>query len=359
MQEIDLGFAEECESEWLTNAHFPSKLGGKPAWLHLGDLPSTEALKCSKCNNQKSFLCQIYAPFDDDYNFHRMVYVFVCRTESCFTANDNSNITVLRSQLPLRNEFYPDVPPPEEGEAAPEVLPPNTKLCLACGCVGPLKCGRCKKANYCGAPHQRLHWKIHKLTCTTEDSVSAKAQHQPIPEILFPEWEIDINTDEDVNNDTTKDLKSDIDEEQELKKLEQLTASGKAGEFQNLPESELEKYTKGSEEIDDKYFRKFRKECDKDPMQIIRYKRNGQVLWIADTETTIKEQLYNIPKCGLCGAERVFEFQIMPQMLNYLKDSNVDWGVIAVYTCPKSCPLPKDKGYVEEFCLKQDIVNSQ
>lgn len=27
------------------------------------------------------------------------------------------NITILRSQLPLRNEFYPEVPPPEEGEA--------------------------------------------------------------------------------------------------------------------------------------------------------------------------------------------------------------------------------------------------
>lgn len=96
-----------------------------------------------------------------------------------------------------------------------------------------------------------------------------------------------------------------------------------------------------------------------DPLQIIRYKRNGQVLWIADTEYTIKEQSCNIPKCELCGGERQFEFQIMPQMLNYLKDANVDWGVIAVYTCSKSCPLPNDKGYVEEFCIKQDIVNNQ
>lgn len=89
MENIDLGFAESCGKEWLTNAYFPSKLGGKPAWLHLADLPTTENLKCNKCNKQKSFLCQIYAPYDDEYNFHRMIYVFVCRTESCYIPNEN------------------------------------------------------------------------------------------------------------------------------------------------------------------------------------------------------------------------------------------------------------------------------
>ncbi|KAM7342618.1 zinc finger protein RP-8 [Cochliomyia hominivorax] len=355
-EDIDLGFAEECEKEWLTNAHFPSKLGGKPAWLHLGQLPSTEMFKCNKCNNAKSFLCQIYAPYDDIHNFHRMIYVFVCRTESCYKANDNSNITILRSQLPKCNEFYPDEPPSDEGEAAPEVLPKNHKLCLACGCLGPLKCGRCKKVNYCGAPHQRLHWKYHKLSCSSDNSDPANVTDEPLSEILFPEWEIDIDclADEESRNID----KSIRDEERELQKLHELIAKGKAGEFQDLPESELDKYTKGSEEIDDIYFEKFRKECDKDPLQIIRYKRNGQALWIADTEKTIKGQLENIPKCKLCGEQRQFEFQIMPQMLNYLKDSNVDWGVLAVYTCPKSCALPNEKGYVEEFCIKQDIVNN-
>lgn len=88
-EEIDIGFAEECENKhFLTNTYFPSKLGGKPAWLHLGQLPTSETLKCSKCNNPKSFLCQIYAPFDDEHNFHRTLYVFVCRTESCYRPND-------------------------------------------------------------------------------------------------------------------------------------------------------------------------------------------------------------------------------------------------------------------------------
>lgn len=228
-------------------------------------------------------------------------------------------------------------------------------MCAACGCLGPLTCGRCKMVNYCGQYHQRLHWKYHKQCCSTDRSSKSNIKEEPIGEVLFPEWEIDMNTD-DENDQEDSHNKSEVDEELELRKLEKLQASGKAGEFQNLPESELEKYTKGSEEIDDKHFRKFRKECDKASKQIIRYKRNGEPLWIANIEGTTKEQLSNIPKCELCGEQRVFEFQIMPQMLNYLEDRNIDWGVIAIYTCLKSCCLPLNKGYAKEFCIKQDII---
>lgn len=42
-------------------------------------------------------------------------------------------------------------------------------------------------------------------------------------------------------------------------------------------------------------------------------------------------------------------------MLNNLKDINLDWGVIAVYTCERSCST--SSGYVREFVHKQDIVH--
>lgn len=208
--------------------------------------------------------------------------------------------------------------------------------------------------NYCGPHHQRLHWRYHKLCCSTDGSNQAAIKHEPIAEVLFPEWEIDMNNDDEDHEKSS--VKLEVDAELELHKLEKLAAAGKAGEFQNLSESELEKYTKGSEEVDDKHFSKFRKECDKDPKQIIRYKRNGEPLWIADTENTVRQQLASIPKCELCGEQRVFEFQIMPQMLNYIEDRHIDWGVIAIYSCAKSCPLPVSKGYVKEFCVKQDII---
>lgn len=57
--EIDLGFAEECEPWLLTNTYFPSKIGGRPAWLNLENLPVPDELKCSKCNESLVFLCQV------------------------------------------------------------------------------------------------------------------------------------------------------------------------------------------------------------------------------------------------------------------------------------------------------------
>ncbi|XP_073813273.1 zinc finger protein RP-8 [Musca autumnalis] len=358
MSEIDLGFAEECEPKWLTNANFPSKIGGKPAWLHLGELPATESLRCKKCGKPKSFLCQVYSPFEDDHNFHRTIFVFVCRTESCYVANDNSQcVTALRSQLPLRNSFYSEIPP-EDGVAVPEVLPPKSKLCATCGCLGTLQCSRCRKINYCGLEHQRLHWKYHKIVCSADNTGcdSKLAADEIVREIVFPEWEICMNADDESEDDAEEDTnKTEVNEEEQLKELDKLISSGKAGQFQSLPESELEKYTSGCEEVDDKDFRKFRKECSKAPRQVIRYMRKGTPLWIASKDK-IQVFLDNIPACDICGSPREYEFQIMPQMLNHLQDSNLDWGVLAIYTCPKSCPLPDGKGYTEEIVIKQDIV---
>lgn len=59
MNDIDLGFAEQRESAWLTNRYFPSKVGGKPAWLELEKLPSNKELLCEKCQQSKAFLCQV------------------------------------------------------------------------------------------------------------------------------------------------------------------------------------------------------------------------------------------------------------------------------------------------------------
>lgn len=37
--------------------------------------------------------------------------------------------------------------------------------CAVCGVDATLKCTACRLAFYCGADHQRQHWKVHKLQC--------------------------------------------------------------------------------------------------------------------------------------------------------------------------------------------------
>lgn len=46
----------------------------------------------------------------------------------------------------------------------------------------------------------------------------------------------------------------------------------------------------------------------------------------------------------------------MPQLLNHLETTDVDWGVICIYTCESSCNT--DGEYAMEFVYKQDIVEN-
>lgn len=56
---VDIGFLEEKENWLLHPRFFPSKVGGKPAWLDLKNLPSPKDLTCKKCNDPLIFLCQV------------------------------------------------------------------------------------------------------------------------------------------------------------------------------------------------------------------------------------------------------------------------------------------------------------
>ena len=81
----DLGFLEKIDAldSWqLDSRFFPSKIGGKPAWLNLRDLPSSSLIMCPSCELPRSFLCQLYANIDGRPDcFHRTLFIFMCRTE--------------------------------------------------------------------------------------------------------------------------------------------------------------------------------------------------------------------------------------------------------------------------------------
>ena len=58
----------------------------------------------------------------------------------------------------------------------------------------------------------------------------------------------------------------------------------------------------------------------------------------------------DVPVCDNCGGKRLFEFQVMPQMLHILKQGvkDLDWGILAVFSCEKSCGDGNNE-YFEEF----------
>ncbi|CAK1553662.1 unnamed protein product [Leptosia nina] len=318
-KDVDIGFLEEKDSWLLHPRFFPSKVGGKPSWLDLNNIVLPSDLTCKHCNEVMIFLCQIYAPFEEkDDSFHRTLFIFICKNGPCCRPNNSDNLKVYRCQLPRKNDFY-SFEPHEENKN--EVFPMDKK-------------------------HQVLHWqKGHKQNC---DNSLEEDHYFTVTEsgksILFKEWELIVDEEdkEDVKN---------VDTNQEMEKLRKLMHEQKAGTLNDINESELEEYAGNMPE--DKVYNKFTKRIAKHPDQVLRYDRGGTPLWITGSNNTI----IDVPNCQYCNGERKFEFQIMPQLLNYINvgiDLNsIDWGVLAVYTCKDSCN--SGPAYKEEILIKQDL----
>ena len=121
----------------------------------------------------------------------------------------------------------------------------------------------------------------------------------------------------------------------------------------------------------DPIFRKFRERVDREPEQVLRYDRGGTPLWIGPKTPEVAKR--EVPPCAVCGGPRVFEFQVMPQLAAVLEQETtarevrsavatkameeLDWGVLAVYTCSKSCDIAAD--YAEEFVWHNPVKDEE
>lgn len=360
--EVKLGFLEEVDNRLLSSHFFPSKVGGKPSWLSLNPLPETEDLLCTECQAVLRFLLQIYAPLKlKPDTFHRSLYIFLCVNPLCKT------FKILRSQLPLNNDFYSSLPPSEDitNDFDPCEHPRAEKfhnLCFVCGIKGTKSCSRCKKANYCSKNHQIVDWKaFHKKECSellkerdsnnsSEQTLATRLQRLGFEyqTEVFKELEL-VTEDEEAPDELNS--KSEDERLQEYRDLVALP------EFRDnkLTLDDLERSATAETE-DDKVYLRFKERIKPEPTQVLRYSRNGSPLWVSAYQ---KPQQEEIPTCQLCGAQRVFEFQVMPQMLNHLDldrlDSSVDWGTLCIYTCEDSCSI--GNLYAPEFIWRQDFHN--
>ncbi|XP_039604204.1 programmed cell death protein 2 isoform X1 [Polypterus senegalus] len=346
---VELGFVEQTEAWLVQSCQFPSKVGGKPAWLSMSDLPNPDDLLCNKCRQPVVFLLQIYAPFNGKpFTFHRSLFVFICKNPQCYAVNDNRCFKVFRSQLARKNDFYPYDPPKNnksDGRNTDEketMQSYNIKLCSVCGCLAPKSCSQCHMARYCSREHQLIHWKAgHKQQCSKKDFSDPSV---PENTFLFPEYLIVTELEELTPEKSASEVN---DETQQYLPTEKNSSD----DCDCVNEKDLEAFAK-HESLDIKVFTKFKERISNEPDQILRYCKGGSPLWVCDKIPSKVE----IPNCD-CGAERVFEFQIMPQLLNHLNvdhiGASIDWGTLVIYTCKDSC----DQGnrYTAEFLWKQDF----
>lgn len=366
---VQLGFSVEFEDEEhrrLAGHTQPlwrdwdgGQMGGRPSWLNPRDIP-TEVLICGVCQDPLVFVCQLYAPCEEEINmdaFHRSFYVFACphsgkASSSCGVATTGT-VRVLRTQLPQQNDFYPkdlnDTDPC--GKSWTRHLPQtwDVKLCQVCGQRGHGKCP-IQGYQFCCKQHQREHKKyVFDKIEQKKEELSSKQQLSSfhfLPSVLA-ESELVV---EEEPVDRKKEQASREKAERALFQAQGLEDEGNTGKKSNvksekdtddddedqdddekLEQSDLNEMTgAGAETVTkDEVTMQFYDRVNKVPdvnTQCLRYLRwpdqdlgleTNTPLWMqSDYQPDDDESIP--PQCENCGADRKFEFQLMPQMLHYL-----------------------------------------
>ncbi len=409
------------------------QVGGKPSWLNPQHIP--HSIPCLSCSSPSmKFVTQLYAPVDfpdDDRAFHRSLYLFACATCLHRKGNENTGIRVLRAQLPTRNDYFPSMENKNSEELeevnwqqhTPNAW--NVNLCALCGVKGKGKCPL-QQLYFCGSEHQKEYKRrgdrsslpLSQLVVEEEPPVAVNTTKNRKP--LFSNVS-EKNNDE---SDSSDDENDDNDERQDEAVFD--VANGEPDEDEDLEQEDLNEMTGAATNLisQDPITMKFYQRIQGRPSvrdQCLRYIRwsNMNPLWIQE-----RHRPTSIPPCDQCGAERKFEFQLMPQMLHYLvtpkedtdkdekaaedkyaqvkealeqtdswvqqappehippalmdaRDSAIqrvqkelwkdisqqelDWGVVAVYTCTQSCnktSMDNLGAYCEEFAWVQPSLDS-
>ena len=276
-----VGYAEQISAKKRHLFHrkfFPSKLGGRPAWLIPEKFPTECDLSCDACGKGLTFILQIYAPVDEEPSaFHRTISIFFC--PSC-----GDQFKAFRAQLPFDNLFYPKqaADPKRDFSTIDEIL--AITCCSVCGI--PRHVGECV------------------VNALTESLISVESAQG-----------------EGSEGDEADDL------QKELEAMEKYVSEDAGEDFDMVDDNPvcLQDYLAGTS---DEKFNKFSAFNEMNPNHILYYNRGGYPLFLCEHGSDFKT-----PCCLLCGKQKVFEFQLCPSLIPLMKNENVDFGIVAIFTC--------------------------
>lgn len=301
---------------------YVSKIGGRPAWLRpvfaLPDesLPKTQQLnRCARCPKCRSaahlrLLSQIHAPLAV---YDRVLYLFMCA--ACSTPQD-SVVCAFRSQL--YNASYDERTPTPSAAAAP--APKDTLFSVdeddgwGAEEVMPVPvCAQPPAVEVSASPPPI----VYPSASSSDNAAYRAAQTRPpLPALIidsFPEPEGEKET------SSKKSIAEQLAEVEALhpgitevsaEAMEADTFSGSRGANVIISEEDDGPSETPDEIASAAYFSRLAL-C---PSQCVRWHPNGQPLL-----SSASHRPPAIPPCPICGAARVFEFQLMAPSLYYFE----------------------------------------
>ncbi|KAF6078949.1 programmed cell death 2 like [Phyllostomus discolor] len=325
-----------------------SKLGGLP-----DALPAVAAPRpvCERCRQPLALVVQVYCPLESS-PFHRLLHVFACPSPRCASGGERS-WKVFRSQfLQMRKKEAPDTQKQENGLAAEYWCEgaddwgsdneerPSPQLTLDFG----------NDSNSA----KDIDWTSQLQDLRLQDTVPGAAVPvlPGVPSMVpqFLSYYICVVDEDDYSGVVSLDHAHSLLREYQQREgidMEQLLS-------QSLPSDGNEKYEKTTIRSGDKIFYKFMKRIAACQEQILRYSWSGEPLFLTCPTSEVTE----LPACSHCGAQRIFEFQLMPALVSMLRSADsglsVEFGTVLIYTCEKSCWPRNQQTPMEEFCVVQE-----
>ena len=368
---VSLGFVNdvgETPAELLTSAFFPSKVGGRPAWLAQ---PGPSRVECPSCHDVLSFAFQVYAPGDGADAFHRTLFFFVCTKESCLQKAVGGGVRVLRSQLARANDFYSAEPPDYDGVAdasAPEdadkaasarVTTEGDTPCPWLECEMVIEEEEPVETDNGGDASTRDRALSDESEDGEEDGDGDGDADAPVADI----------TDDDVGEVDDEKVQAMLDEYRE-----RVAKDGPAVTNQMELKDLEEAMADAQGDRRDVHFAEFTRATRSDPDQVVRYGRTvdgWRPIWVTDkgrlqlseddasaAGTVVRHE---VSPCPRCGEARKVEMQVLPQMLHFMRPAagasgldDVDWATIVLFSCPADCDV--DGAYVDEWVFIQPMT---
>lgn len=412
---IELGYVSPYPWSPAQPDHFPSKVGGEPVWLLPNRLPSAEAMRCGCCGRSLRFLMQLYCPRPEvEHAYHRSVMLFCCGGACLQRAG---GWRALRANLPQSTPHYVEnddgsftthgferllsTSSPSEGGAKMTAAAANAGGGAATGAAGAPAVPPPALPELLVSVWLEGDWESQVAYDDEEMRAEAHRLLAAYEASEGPEW---MHAQGDCSGDYTPRASSVASSSRSVAKSGVTPGvksacgadgSGGGGGGGASSAAATDDEDDGDDEDDEmeaeNSFFAFQRRTSANPEQALRYSRDpkGAPLWAGPQGQPPPGAP---PPCERCGAARTFEFQLMPQLLCAIEsampestaavpavppggamggsnpagaaavlgdENDIDFGVVAVYTCSASCAATDDpalSAYANEWCWHQPLM---
>ncbi|KAH7029156.1 PDCD2_C domain-containing protein [Microdochium trichocladiopsis] len=378
-----------------------SRLGGRPDWLDTDKSPSAALARCKICKDLMVLLLQLNAELPTQFPGHeRRLYVFSCKRKSCRRREGSTSVVRGLRIEPGAKAVSLDKKEENKSKAVEEktnaqkpqsnlgeTLFGSKGLGTSSGNANPFATGLSSGGGssnpfasnpFSSTPKPAPEPAAPKKTDeTTHDAAKPSADEEakslpktfaqtlslnnpqdpssnppPAPEPWPTEAEqpapYPVSYLSEAEYETLDPTPQTIPQATRMEVDDPASAGGSGKEDKEVFESTM-----------DFDFQKFADRLAQNPEQSIRYEFAGQPLLYSKTDAVGKALSGSgMPRCGNCGARRVFEVQLCPHAITELESEEMsldgmDWGTIVVGVCERDCQArgvqEGEAGYLQEW----------